>query len=80
MNKYFVKFTERKLQSHEIPHQLYVQNYSTASSTCLCVRRWLFSINKEISLPENEQALKFIFFQVSFSHRNFYRSVFLTFC
>ncbi|KAL5277736.1 SNX27 family protein [Megaselia abdita] len=54
---------ERKLQSHEIPHQLYVQNYSTASSTCLCVRRWLFSINKEISLPENEQALKFIFFQ-----------------
>lgn len=54
---------ERKLQPHEIPHQLYVGNYSTASSTCLCVRRWLFSVGKELTLPEGEQAAKFIFFQ-----------------
>lgn len=54
---------ERKLQPPEIPHQLYVNNYSTSSSTCLCVRRWLFSINRELSLPTGEQASKFIFFQ-----------------
>ena len=54
---------ERKLQAHEIPHQLYVQNYSTACSTCLCVRRWLFSIARELELPVGEQAAKFIFYQ-----------------
>lgn len=54
---------ERKLQPHEIPYQLYVNNYSTSSSTCLCVRRWLFSISRELSLPPNEQAMKFIFHQ-----------------
>lgn len=54
---------ERKLQPHEIPHQLYVQNYSTASSTCLCVRRWLFSVSRELTLPSGEQAAKFIFYQ-----------------
>jgi sorting nexin-27 len=54
---------ERKLQPSEIPHQLYVNNYSTSSSTCLCVRRWLFSISRELSLPTGEQATKFIFFQ-----------------
>ncbi|KAH8245334.1 hypothetical protein KR032_009093 [Drosophila birchii] len=54
---------ERKLQPHEIPHQLYVQNYSTASSTCLCVRRWLFSVPKELTLPDGEQAGRFIFYQ-----------------
>lgn len=57
-------FLERKLQPNEIPHQLYVQNYSTASSTCLCVRRWLFSIDRETTLPHGEQAAKFIFYQV----------------
>uniref|UniRef100_A0A8D8NP71 Sorting nexin-27 n=4 Tax=Culex pipiens TaxID=7175 RepID=A0A8D8NP71_CULPI len=54
---------ERKLQPHEIPHQLYVQNYSTASSTCLCVRRWLFSVEREMTLPTGEQAAKYIFYQ-----------------
>ncbi|XP_016981193.1 sorting nexin-27 isoform X1 [Drosophila rhopaloa] len=54
---------ERKLQPHEIPHQLYVQNYSTASSTCLCVRRWLFSVAKELTLPDGEQAGRFVFYQ-----------------
>jgi sorting nexin-27 len=54
---------ERKLQPNETPHQLYVNNYSTSSSTCLCVKRWLFSINRELSLPSGEQAAKFIFYQ-----------------
>jgi sorting nexin-27 len=54
---------ERKLQPNEIPHQLYVNNYSTSSSTCLCVRRWLFSLKRELELPPGEQAAKFIFYQ-----------------
>lgn len=55
--------TERKLQPQEIPHQLYVQNYSTACSTCLCVRRWLFSIDRELKIPAGDQAAKYIFYQ-----------------
>lgn len=55
--------TERKLQNHEVPHQLYVQNYSTACSTCLCVRRWLFSIQSELRIPFGDQAAKYIYYQ-----------------
>lgn len=29
----------------------------------MCVRRWLFSIDRELSLPNGEQAAKFIFYQ-----------------
>lgn len=61
--EYSIYFPERKLQANEIPHQLYVQNYSTASSTCLCVKRWLFSIKRELTLPPGEQAAKFIYYQ-----------------
>ncbi|XP_037082859.1 sorting nexin-27-like [Pollicipes pollicipes] len=41
---------ERKLLPNEQPHALYIQNYSTATSSCLCVRRWLFSPEKERQL------------------------------
>ncbi|XP_059479043.1 sorting nexin-27 isoform X1 [Neocloeon triangulifer] len=54
---------ERKLQPNEFPHNLYTQNYSTATATCLAVRKWLFSINKELSLSFDEQATTFIFWQ-----------------
>lgn len=65
---FFFVISERKLQPNEVPHQLYVQNYSTASSTCLCVRRWLFSIDRETTLPNGEQAAQFIFYQVRSMH------------
>ncbi|XP_012242079.1 sorting nexin-27 isoform X1 [Bombus impatiens] len=63
--KYFYLFEiveynfERKLQPHEHPHTLYVQNYSTASVTCLAIRRWLFNVNR----PLSEQALTWTFWQ-----------------
>ncbi|CAH0381199.1 unnamed protein product [Bemisia tabaci] len=41
---------ERKLKPTEMPHQLYIGNYSTASASCLCIRRWLFSPSVELSL------------------------------
>lgn len=56
--------TERKLQPNEYPHNLYIQNYSTATSTCLCVRRWLFSVSKELTLLKDHLATTYIFWQV----------------
>jgi hypothetical protein len=55
--------SERKLQATEYPHNLYIQNYSTATSTCLAVRKWLFSLSKELSLASDDQAMTFIFWQ-----------------
>lgn len=55
---------ERKLQPNEFPHNLYIQNYSTATSTCLGIRKWLFSIEKEIELSEDPLAESFFFWQV----------------
>lgn len=57
--------SERKLQATEYPHNLYIQNYSTATSTCLSIRKWLFSIQKELSLMTDPQATSYIFWQVS---------------
>ncbi|KAJ4447685.1 hypothetical protein ANN_09693 [Periplaneta americana] len=67
--KYFYLFEiveynfERKLQATEYPHNLYIQNYSTATSTCLAVRKWLFSLSRELSLASDDQATTFIFWQ-----------------
>lgn len=56
-------YSERKLQATEYPHNLYIQNYSTATSTCLAVRKWLFSLSRELSLAADDQATTFIFWQ-----------------
>lgn len=56
---------ERKLQPNEYPHNLYIQNYSTATSTCLCIRKWLFSVSKELTLKNDTQATSYIFWQVT---------------
>ncbi|KAB0802211.1 hypothetical protein PPYR_04397 [Photinus pyralis] len=54
---------ERKLQPSEYPHNLYIQNYSTATSTCLCIRKWLFSLSKELAILRDPQATSYIFWQ-----------------
>ena len=36
----------------ELPHHLYIQNYSTATATCLAIHRWLFDPHRELSLCE----------------------------
>ncbi|OXA61276.1 Sorting nexin-27 [Folsomia candida] len=67
--KYFYLFEiveynfERKLAPNEFPHNLYIQNYSTATSTCISLRKWLFNISKEISLTKDDQATTFFFWQ-----------------
>lgn len=44
---------------------MYIQNYSTATSTCLSIRRWLFSINRELTLLKDPLATTYIFWQVT---------------
>lgn len=72
ISQYFALFEiveygfERKLQANEFPHNLYIQNYSTASSTCLVIRKWIFSLTKERELSTDELAERFFFYQVSF--------------
>ncbi|XP_052755765.1 sorting nexin-27 isoform X1 [Galleria mellonella] len=70
VQKYFYLFEiveynfERKLQPNECPHSLYIQNYSTASSSCLSIRKWLFNPDREISIvKEDSKAAAFIFWQ-----------------
>ncbi|KAH7965536.1 hypothetical protein HPB49_008688 [Dermacentor silvarum] len=43
---------ERRLGPNEFPHNLYIQNYSTATSTCLLVRKWLFTTQLEETLAQ----------------------------
>jgi len=53
---------ERKIQPNEVAHQLYVQNYRTASASCLCIKRWLFNPAVELRLIESDNlAATFIF-------------------
>nr|CAG4647044.1 EOG090X05ZS [Megafenestra aurita]SVE92385.1 EOG090X05ZS [Megafenestra aurita] len=54
---------ERKLQVHEVPHNIYTQNYSTASATCLALRRWLFSPQVELLLARDELISAYLFWQ-----------------
>ncbi|XP_070204993.1 sorting nexin-27-like [Littorina saxatilis] len=52
---------ERRLQPHELPHNIYIQNYSTATATCLMLKRWLYSLTREATLNSNERAVAFLF-------------------
>ncbi|KAK4036695.1 sorting nexin-27 [Daphnia magna] len=54
---------ERKLQVHEVPHNIYIQNYSTASATCLALRRWLFSPQVELLLARDDLISTYMFWQ-----------------
>ena len=55
---------ERKLQPNEFPHNLYIQNYSTAASTCLLIKKWLFTLSKEIELSREDLIESLFFWQV----------------
>lgn len=44
----FCLVSERKISDDEFPHNLYIQNYSTATATCLCIHRWIFNPHREV--------------------------------
>ena len=54
---------ERRIQSTEFPHSLYIANYSTASQTCLALRKWLFHPRVEVELECDPVAMRIIFHQ-----------------
>lgn len=53
---------ERMLKPGEFPHSLYIQNYSTATSTCLVLRKWLFTLSREIHLSSVDDLAESFFF------------------
>ncbi|KAJ1371850.1 hypothetical protein KIN20_033881 [Parelaphostrongylus tenuis] len=55
---------ERKLLDGEFPHQLYIQNYLCASSSCLVLRKWIFDPDRERQLCQRDPLFRqFIFHQ-----------------
>lgn len=36
--------TERKLESNEFPHNIYIRTYSALSTTSLALRKWIFTL------------------------------------
>jgi sorting nexin-27 len=55
-------YFERLLRPDEFPHNLYIQNYSTATPTCLLLRKWLFTLDREIQLSSMDSLAESFFF------------------
>uniref|UniRef100_A0A6G1S901 Sorting nexin-27 n=1 Tax=Aceria tosichella TaxID=561515 RepID=A0A6G1S901_9ACAR len=55
-------YFERMLRPEEFPHNLYIQNYSTATPTCLLLRKWLFTLDREIQLSSIDSLAESFFF------------------
>jgi sorting nexin-27 len=51
-------FSDRKIADSECPHTLYIQNYSSAASSCIVLRRWLFNVDREMQLCETDVMFK----------------------
>ncbi|KAK5975761.1 Ras-associating domain-containing protein, partial [Trichostrongylus colubriformis] len=61
---WIVDIAERKLLDGESPHQLYIQNYSCASSSCLVLRKWIFDPDRERQLCQKDPMFRqFVFHQ-----------------
>lgn len=55
-------YFERMLRPDEFPHNLYIQNYSTATPTCLLLRKWLFTLARELQLSSIDSLAESFFF------------------
>ncbi|KAI6198155.1 hypothetical protein M3Y94_01311400 [Aphelenchoides besseyi] len=49
---------ERKLSIRECPHNVYIQNYSSAASSCLMLRKWCFNVETERKLCAKDSVFK----------------------
>ncbi|KAH3837578.1 hypothetical protein DPMN_110973 [Dreissena polymorpha] len=54
---------ERKLHTTEFPHNIYIQNYSTATATCIALKKWVFSPAREKFLNADSVAIGFLYGQ-----------------
>ena len=55
-------YFERMLRPDEFPHNFYIQNYSTATPTCLLLRKWLFTLPREIQISSMDSLAESFFF------------------
>lgn len=53
----------RKLHALELPHSMYIHNYNTYVSTCICLRKFLFSPLLELSFITNPTILSLVYHQ-----------------
>jgi sorting nexin-27 len=53
---------ERKLHLDECPHNIYIQNYSSAASSCILLKKWCFDIEAEKFICSRDQLFKRICF------------------
>ena len=49
---------DRKLGPDEVPHAIYVANYSTAAPTCILLKKWVFSLKLEAALMSSGKSGK----------------------
>lgn len=54
---------ERKLQPSEIPHSIYIKNYSSTAKTCLTMKKWLFSQTQEVLASEDKITQNLFYWQ-----------------
>ena len=64
-NLTFILIIDRKLQPAELPHNIYIQNYSTATATCITLRKWVFTLTQESFLNSDDLAINFLYWEVS---------------
>lgn len=48
----------RKLHDRECPHNIYIQNYTSAASSCIALRKWCFDVEKEAQLCEEDEQFR----------------------
>uniref|UniRef100_A0A915D631 Uncharacterized protein n=1 Tax=Ditylenchus dipsaci TaxID=166011 RepID=A0A915D631_9BILA len=53
---------ERKLHDGECPHNIYIQNYSSAATSCITLKRWCFDVEMEKVLCERDKLFQRICF------------------
>ncbi|KAI6239845.1 hypothetical protein M3Y99_00536700 [Aphelenchoides fujianensis] len=49
---------ERRISARECPHNIYIQNYSSAASSCLQLRKWCFNVDTERKLCAKDGVFK----------------------
>lgn len=54
---------ERKVADQEFPYALYIANFSTATATCLVVKRWFFDVTRLDVANEDLTTMEFLFRQ-----------------
>lgn len=61
---------ERKLYDRECPHNIYIQNYNSAASSCILLRKWCFNLQTERELCRHDKLFQRICYYQAISEVN----------